>query len=133
MSENETKKQIAGDESVIEPESVTNGPVLILLVVLLISVLGGMYYWFTVLRTNTPVISPTSLRPSASQNNEPESTTAEAQVEALEAVSTSDEVPAIEADVESTNLDSLDAELDAIEKEIDAALVEEPVTTPTPQ
>jgi hypothetical protein len=113
---------------VIEPESVANGPVLILLIVLLFSVLGGMYYWFRVLNNNTPVINPAALRPTAAQNNEPESTTAEAQVEALGAVSTSDEVPAIEADVESTNLDSLDAELDAIEKEIDAALVEESET-----
>jgi flagellar basal body-associated protein FliL len=110
----------------IEPESVTNGPILILLVVLLLSVLGGMYYWFTVVRTNTPVTIPTSLRPSAAQNNEPESTNAEAQAEAMGVVSTSDEIPAIEADVESTNLDSLDSELNAIEAEIDAALVEDP-------
>ena len=116
----------------IEPESVTNGPILILLVVLLVSVLGGMYYWFTVARNNTPVISPSGLRPSASQNNEPESTTAEAQVEAMGVVSTSDEIPAIEADVESTNLDSLDSELNAIEAEIDSALVEDP-TQSTPQ
>jgi hypothetical protein len=110
----------------VEPESVTNGPILILLVVLLLSVLGGMYYWFTVVRTNTPVISPTGLRPSALLNNEPESTNAEAQAEAMGVVSTSDEIPAIEADVESTDLDSLDSELNAIEAEIDAALVEEP-------
>ncbi len=110
----------------VEPESVTNGPILILLVVLLLSVLGGMYYWFTVVRTNTPVISPASLRPSALLNNEPESTNAEAQTEAMGVVSTSDEIPAIDADVESTNLDSLDSELNAIEAEIDAALVEEP-------
>ncbi len=129
----DTVDSVVTQSTPVEPESVTNGPILILLLVLLFSVLGGMYYWFTVLRTNTPVINPTSLRPTASQNNEPESTTAEAQVEALETVSTSDEVPAIEADVEGTNLDSLDAELDAIEKEIDAALVEEPETAGTPQ
>ncbi len=109
-----------------EPESVTNGPILVLLVVLLLSVLGGMYYWSTVLRTNTPVISSSNLRPSAIQNNEPESTTAEAQAEAMGVVSTSDEIPAIEADVESTNLDSLDSELNAIEAELDAAIREEP-------
>jgi hypothetical protein len=108
----------------IEPESVTNGPILILLIALLLSVLGGMYYWFNVIRTNTPVIAPTILRPSAAENNEPESTTAEAQVEAYGVVSNSDEIPAIESDVEGTNLDSLDAELDAIESEIDKALSE---------
>lgn len=114
----------------VETESVTNGPILVLLLVLLLSVLGGMYYWFSVVRTNTPVTSPTSLRPSAAQNNEPESTSAEAQAEAYGVVSTSDEIPAIESDVESTNLDSLDAELDAIESEIDAAM-EEANTTDT--
>lgn len=114
------------ERTTIEPESVTNGPILLLLVVLLVSVLGGMYYWFTVVRTNTPITYPTGLRPSALQNNEPESTTAEAQAEAMGVVSTSDEIPAIESDVESTDLESLDAELNAIEAEIDAALTEEP-------
>lgn len=109
-----------------EPESVTNGPILILLVALLLAVLGSMFYWFTMLGKDSPVISPTVLRPTKEQNNEPESTTAEAQAEAYGVVSTSDEVPAIEADIEGTNLDSLDAELDAIEAELDAALEEEP-------
>ncbi|HEY0964838.1 MAG TPA: hypothetical protein VGE31_03505 [Candidatus Paceibacterota bacterium] len=107
-----------------EPESITNGPILMLLIVLLIAVLAGMYYWFSMLGRDLPITTPTALRPTAEQNNEPESATAEAQVEALNIVSTSDEIPAIEADVESTNLDSLEAELDAIEAEIDAATVE---------
>ncbi len=123
----ETETTISSFErTTIEPESVTNGPILLLLVVLLISVLGGMYYWFTVVRTNTPITYPTSLRPSALQNNEPESATAEAQAEAMGVVSTSDEIPAIESDVESTDLESLDSELNAIEAEIDAAMTEEP-------
>jgi flagellar basal body-associated protein FliL len=111
------------DNQKVEPESVANGPILVLLIVLLISVLGGMYYWFTLMQKNstTPIIVP-SLRPTPEMNNEPESTTAEAQVEALEIVSTSDEVPAIEADIENTDLNSLDAELDAIEAELEAAL-----------
>jgi flagellar basal body-associated protein FliL len=107
-----------------ETESITNGPILILLIVLLLAVLAGMFYWFTMLDKDTPVVTPTSLRPTAAENNEPESTTAEAQVEALGVVSTSDEIPAIEADVESTNLDTLESELNAIEAEIDAAVVE---------
>jgi hypothetical protein len=110
---------------VYEPESVTNGPILILLIALLLAVLGGMFYWFTMLGKDGVVISPTSLRPTAEQNNEPESTTAEAHAEAYGVVSTSDEIPAIEADVEGTNLDSLDSELDAIEAELDAALEED--------
>lgn len=117
---------------VYEPESVTNGPILVLLIALLLAVLGGMFYWFTMLDKGGVIISPTSLRPSAEQNNEPESTTAEARTEAYGVVSTSDEIPAIEADVEGTNLDSLDGELDAIEAELDAALEEEASAEVTP-
>jgi hypothetical protein len=105
------------------PESIANGPILILLVVLLLAVLGGMYRWFVVLNKDVPTIM-TSSRPTAAENKEPESTTARAQVEAYKTVSNSDEVPAIEADVEGTNLDSLDSELTAIDAELDAAVEE---------
>lgn len=108
-------------------ESIANGPILVLLVVLLIAILAGMYRWFVLLDNNTPII-PAGLRPTAEQNNEPESTTAEARAEAMGVVSSSDEIPAIEADIESTDLDSLESELDAIEAELDAALKEEPTT-----
>ena len=107
----------------VEPESIANGPVLILLVVLLLAVLGGMYRWFVVLNKSVPSIDIiTSSRPTAAENKEPESPTAQAQTEAYKVVSTSDEVPAIEADVEGTNLESLDTELNAIDEEIDAAV-----------
>ena len=59
---------------------------------------------------------------TAEENNEPESTTADAQVQALETVSTSNEIEAIEADIESTDLDELDAELEAIDAELDAEI-----------
>lgn len=100
---------------------VVNGPLLLILALLLVLILGGMYYWFSTLTTNPPIDSITE-RPTAEQNNEPESTTAEAQVETMQAVSTSDEITAIEADVEATNLDSLDTELEAIDAELEAAL-----------
>ena len=112
------------------PETVANGPVLFLLVVLLIGILAGMYYWFIVLQnqTSNPVAVP--VRPTAEQNNEPESTTAEAQVEALNTVSTSDELNAIEADLESTSLDGLEAELQAIEAELEASTAAETEVQP---
>ena len=116
---------------VVEPENIANGPILFLLVVLLLAILGGMYRWFVVLDKNVPTIS-TSLRPTAEQNNEPESTTAEAQVEAYGVVSTSDEIPAIEADVAGTNLDSLDNELNAIDAEIDAAVTSKTASSTQP-
>jgi hypothetical protein len=113
----------------VDTEGITNGPILILLVVLLIAILGGMYRWFVILNNDVPTINA-GLRPTAAENNEPESTTAEARVEAMGIVSSSDEIPAIEADIESTDLDSMESELDAIEAELDAALQEEPTTEP---
>jgi hypothetical protein len=122
----------ASPEVSVQPEHIANGPVLILLVVLLLAILAGMYHWFVVLKNDVPTI-PSSLRPTAAENQEPESTTARAQTEAYGVVSTSDEVPAIEADVEGTNLDSLDSELDAIDSELDAAITEEAAATTTAQ
>ena len=113
----------------VDTEGITNGPILILLVVLLIAILGGMYRWFVILNNDVPTINA-GLRPTALENDEPESTTAEARVEAMGVVSNSDEIPAIEADIESTDLDSMESELDAIEAELDAALEEEPAAEP---
>ena len=108
-----------------KPSSVVGGPVLLILTILLIAILGGMYYWFAKMN-NTPNVMPTIERPTPEMNNEPESTTAEAQVETMQAVSTSDEISAIESDLEATNLDSLDAELNAIDAELEAAAQEAP-------
>jgi hypothetical protein len=125
---------IKAENELMEPvhtESIANGPILVLLVILLIAILGGMYRWFVLLDNDIPAI-PAGLRPSALENNEPESTSAEARAEAMGVVSTSNEIPAIEADIESTELDSLESELNAIEAELDAALDEAP-TEPTPE
>lgn len=107
-----------------ESTSVINGPLLIGLTVLLVLILGGMYYWFSTLSEQaTAVPEPTPAeRPTPEENNEPESTTAEAEVETMQALSPSDEISAIEADLEATNLETLDAELDAIAAELDAAM-----------
>jgi hypothetical protein len=63
-----------------------------------------------------------SNRPTAEENNEPESTTAEARTDLMGVVSTSDELDAIEADAKSTNLEDLTSEITPIETELDAAL-----------
>lgn len=118
----------------VHTESIANGPILVLLVILLLAILGGMYRWFVLLDNDVPAISA-GLRPSALENNEPESTTAEARAEAMGVVSNSNEIPAIESDIDSTDLDSLESELDSIEAELDAALEEdasEPAAEPTP-
>lgn len=105
------------------PRSVTSGPLLVILAVLLFIILGGLYYWFSLLETAPAPITITPIeRPTIQENNEPESTTAEAQVDALSTVSTSNELQAIEADIESTNLDGLDEEMTDIEAEMNAEM-----------
>ena len=100
-----------------------NGIIIAVLALLLIFILGGMYYWFSQLTAQT-VVTPAAERPTAEANDEPESTTAEAAVKTQAALSTSDEIAAIEADIAATDLDSLDAELTAIDAELDAAMEE---------
>ncbi len=132
------EKPIKTENELAEPlhtESIANGPILVLLVVLLLAILGGMYRWFVLLDNDLPAIQA-GLRPSAEENNEPESTSAEARAEAMGVVSNSNEIPAIESDIESTELDSLESDLNAIEAELDAALNEtprEPAPEPTPE
>ena len=107
----------------VQPEKTTHlGIILGVLIVLLVLILGGLYLWGTTLQGPVEKPEPAATRPTAEENNEPESTTADAQIQALETVSTSNEIEAIEADIESTNLDALDAELNAIDAELDAAL-----------
>jgi len=117
MPEKVTTHTVDNDSS----RNPVNGIIIAVLVILLLCILGGMYYWFSQL-TNQVAPAPTIERPTAEENNEPESTTAEAAVESQTAMSTSDEISAIEADIEATDLESLDAELNAIDAELDASL-----------
>lgn len=98
------------------------GIILSILIVVLICILGGLYAWSELLKQNAnlPAEQPTTSRPTAAQNNEPESTNAKADVETLSAMSTSNELDAIKADVESTtlNADSLEVDLKAIDAEL---------------
>ena len=99
------------------------GPILAVLIVVLILLLGGLYLWGTTLNISEPAYTEPIERPTPEENNEPESTTAEADVQVLETVSTSDELSAIEADLESTTIDELDT-LNQIDAEFDAAASE---------
>lgn len=100
--------------------SLVSGPILILLFAILLALLGGIYYWYTILMSE-PVAVPTS-RPTAAMNNEPESTTAEARTDATDVVSTSDELDAIQADIESTRFDDIDDGFTAVENELGGAM-----------
>ena len=108
--------------------SLVSGPILILLFAILAALLGGIYYWYTILMSEPIATTPT--RPTAEMNNEPESTTAEARTESTDVVSTSDELDALQADIESTRFDDIDDGFAAIETEIGGAL--EASENPTP-
>lgn len=92
------------------------GVILAVLIVILCILLGGLYLWSTTLTTAPATESVT--RPTAENNNEPESTNAEADVETTQAVSTSNDLGVIEADLESTNLTELDSGLADIDSEL---------------
>ncbi|MBY0538432.1 hypothetical protein K2P47_03470 [Patescibacteria group bacterium] len=96
-------------------------PIIVLLFLILVAILAGFYYWYTIVMSEQ-VVTETITRPTAEQNNEPESTTAEARTGLMDVVSTSDELDAIAADAQSTNLEDLVNETTAIEAELDAAI-----------
>jgi flagellar basal body-associated protein FliL len=123
-NDNEPMKMPENQETISTDQSAKLTPTIIgVLVVVLMLILGGLYLWGTTLSSEPEIIPlPVASRPSPEVNNEPESTNAEADVQILNTVSTSDEITAIEADLESTNLEALDAELSAIDIELDAAL-----------
>jgi hypothetical protein len=101
--------------------SLVSAPILILLFAILVSLLGGIYYWYTILMA-TPVNVPAPTRPTAEMNNEPESTTVEARTSATDVVSTSDDIDAIGADAESTQIEDLNTLMQPIENELNAAI-----------
>jgi flagellar basal body-associated protein FliL len=108
-------------EVVAEPTSVVNAPIIILLITILLALLGGIYYWYLMLMS-APAEAPTATRPTAAQNNEPESTTVEARTAATDVVSTSDELDAIAADVQSTSFEDVDTDVNNVQVNLDSAL-----------
>ncbi len=102
-------------------EQATLPIILGVIIVMLVLILGGLYLWGSTLGPAPMNTDDGSTRPTAEENNEPESNTADAQVQALETVSTSNEIDAIEADLEATNLDAIDMELGTIDAELGAA------------
>lgn len=89
------------------------------LIVVLIMIIGGLYLWQQSLEESAKIIQvPEVTRPTAVQNNEPESTNAEADVETLQAMSTGDDIDLIQADLESTQIQDLGTDLQTIDSEI---------------
>lgn len=90
------------------------------LIVILVLLLGGLYLWSSTMNQEIPIPSMSNERPTAEENNEPESNNAEADVETAAAMSTSDSLDAIEADLNSTELNDLDSGLNEIQIEMEA-------------
>ena len=106
-------------DTVLETEETTRQfsavPILLGVVALLVAILAGRYFWF-VFEPNTPAeIENSSQRPTAEENDEPESTTAEARTDTLEAMSESINLDVIESDLSGTFIDPLDLQIGAIE------------------
>ncbi len=132
--DNNSQEQIISEEELKMPEekfgvtvtapdrSTYLGIILGVLIMLLIIILAGLYMWGSTLSSPQTTNTPANQRPTAEENNEPESANAEADVETFQALSNSTEIDAIQADIDSTNIDELDAELNAIDAELDAAL-----------
>lgn len=104
----------------VKDPSLLTLPIIILLFLILLAILGGLYYWY--LLVTKPEMLDTVLRPTAEQNNEPESTTAEARTGVTDVVSTSDEPEAIRADLDSTQFEDINTLAAPIESELNAAV-----------
>lgn len=78
------------------------GPTIGTIIVLLVIILGGVYFWTQ--RDNSP----------ATDKSIEESLDASADLEAMRTQDSSDETSSIDADIESTDVDSIDADLETI-------------------
>ena len=119
-----TADEMRMPENTLAPEVVAHhnrvGLILGLLIVLLVLILGGLYLWYSA--AFQPALMPQpEERFVPEMPNEPEMQNADAEVQKLNTVSTSNEIDAIEADVNSTDLDQMDAELNSIDAELVAA------------
>ena len=122
--EGEEMKLPESDEQYLDaekPQTKSSPWVLVFLFIFLSLILAGLIYWYQ-LATQLPLLEPAPTRPTAEMNQEPETTNAVAEVESLDVMSTSDEIPAIEADLESTDLNNLETELLQIETELEAGV-----------
>lgn len=82
-------------------------------------VLAGLYAYDRFVpssETAAEITSPS--RPTPAENQEPESDTARAEVNTMQALSPSDQLPSIITDLENTRLDAIDTEINAIEDEL---------------
>ena len=96
-----------------EPESHRSmTPIIIGAIVVLLAILGGLYYWGTMMKGGMDD-GPTP----EEIMNEPDQ-----QAQELGQVSNSDDVSDIERDLDTTDLDSIDSDLSSIEADLEAEM-----------
>lgn len=93
----------------LQEKSVTRGLLIGIMGGTLLLILGGLFLWGTIVFKEPPA---TFVPPP---NNEPETPRADADIQILKTVSSSDELSSIRTDLDSTNMDALDKELELIE------------------
>lgn len=81
--------------------------------------LAGLYLYDRFLTAPDAAEPAAPARPTAAENQEPESPTARAEVDTMQALSPSDNLSTIITDLENTNLNNLDAELTTIDNELE--------------
>ncbi len=81
-------------------------------ILILTVVLGGGYTWYYMHRDDAPPPPPPRI------NDEPETARALADVAILDAMSPSDDIPSIQADLDATTLESIENDLTAIDAEL---------------
>jgi hypothetical protein len=89
-----------------------------LVIIVVVVCVGALYLWGSTLSVDDLIDTPVT-EPATPANNEPETPRAKADVETLGAMSTSDELGAISADLDSTHVD-LDSDVQAMEAEVTA-------------
>ena len=109
---------IPGQSAPTEQSSNIRAVAIGLLVTALILIFIGLFVWGSLLSQPVSEPTPSALRPTAAENNEPESTRAEAVVETAAALSPSDSLDAIVADLENTDTRSVRNDLTTIEGEL---------------
>ena len=87
------------------------GPMLGIVIIVILLVLGGFYFWGTQIKDRSQV---QEVEITAEDIANQEDTT----LKNLQSQSTSDEIDDIEADLDATDLENLDSELDAIDQEL---------------
>ena len=88
------------------------GPMLGIVIIVVLLVLGGFYFWGTQIKDKSQVQENAEVTAEDIANQE------DTALDNLNTQSTSDEIDDIEADLDATDLESLDSELDAIDQEL---------------